>query len=426
MAVDTPARIAVIGAGPIGLEAALYARYLGYDVEIYERGRVAEHVLSWGHARMFTPFGLNRSPLGLAALRAQDPAYQPPADEELLIGRQFARRYLIPLAQSDLLADSLRDQTEVVAVGRDGPLAGDLVGDESRGDYNFRLLLASTRPDDHGRQRTAQADVIIDTTGTYGNHNWLGHGGIPALGELAAQSHIEYGLADVLGAARDEYAGRNILLVGDGYSAATNLVALAELAAQAPDTWITWVTRAECDVKSPQPIAPIADDRLSERRRVTQMANSLASSDANHVTLQSGTTLDAVTWHADLGRFSVRLLGKHVGELEFDRVVANVGFQADWRLHAGLHVDTCYVSGGLRKLAAALAAAPSPDALEGHLLGREVLMQPEPNFYVLGAKSYGRDSRFFISAGLEQIREAFAIIGDRADLDLYATMAGHD
>ncbi len=425
MAVDTPARIAVLGAGPIGLEAALYARYLGYDVDIYERGSVAEHVLRWGHVRMFTPFGMNRSPLGLAALRAQEPTYEAPADEELLSGRQFARRYLLPLAQSDLLADSLREHTEVVAIGRDGPLIGDLAGDETRGDYNFRLLLASTNPEDHGRQRTAEADVIIDATGTFGHHNWLGHGGIPALGELAAETHIEYGLADVLGTARDEYAGRNILLVGGGYSAAANLVALAELAAQAPDTWITWVTRGECDEKSPQPIAPIADDRLSERQRVTQIANSLASSDANHVTPLGGTTVDAVAWHADLGRFSVRFLGRHAGELEFDRIVANVGYHADWQLHAELHIDTSYESGGPRKLAAELATVSGPDGFEGRPPGSGTLIQPEPNFYVLGAKSYGRDSRFFITDGLEQVRALFAIIGDRASLDLYATMAGH-
>ncbi len=36
MAVDTPAVIAIIGAGPIGLEAALYGRYLGYDVRLFD------------------------------------------------------------------------------------------------------------------------------------------------------------------------------------------------------------------------------------------------------------------------------------------------------------------------------------------------------------------------------------------------------
>ena len=93
MAVDTPARIAVLGAGPIGLEAALYARFLGYDVNIYERGNVADNILRWGHVRMFSPFGMNRSTLGLAALRAQDESYQPPGDEEFLTGLEYLDRY---------------------------------------------------------------------------------------------------------------------------------------------------------------------------------------------------------------------------------------------------------------------------------------------------------------------------------------------
>src|SRR2546421_4457964 len=113
MELDTPARIAILGAGPIGLEAALYARYLGYDVDVYERGQVAEHVRRWGHARMFTPFRLNRSPLALAALQAQDGNWRPPADEAFLTGREFADRYLIPLAQSDLLSDSIHTGVEV-------------------------------------------------------------------------------------------------------------------------------------------------------------------------------------------------------------------------------------------------------------------------------------------------------------------------
>ncbi len=41
MTLDPPGRIAVIGAGPLGLEAALYGRYLGYDVQVFEQGDVA-------------------------------------------------------------------------------------------------------------------------------------------------------------------------------------------------------------------------------------------------------------------------------------------------------------------------------------------------------------------------------------------------
>ena len=72
MFVEPPATIAVLGAGPIGLEAALYARFLGYDVLLFERGNVAENVRQWGHVRMFSPFHMNATPLGLQALGAQD------------------------------------------------------------------------------------------------------------------------------------------------------------------------------------------------------------------------------------------------------------------------------------------------------------------------------------------------------------------
>jgi hypothetical protein len=55
--------------------------------------------------------------------------------------------------------------------------------------------------------------------------------------------------------------------------------------------------------------------------------------------------------------------------------------------------------------------------------GPQALLNPEPDFYILGAKSYGRNSRFLIATGLKQIRDLFTIIGDREDLDLYTSMA---
>ena len=60
-------RIAVIGAGPVGLEAALYARTLGLPTTLYERGRVGEYLHYWGHVRLFSPFGMNATTLGRTA-----------------------------------------------------------------------------------------------------------------------------------------------------------------------------------------------------------------------------------------------------------------------------------------------------------------------------------------------------------------------
>jgi len=158
MAVDTPARIAVLGAGPTGLEAALYARFLGYEVDVYERGGICENVLNWGHVRLFSPFRLNRSTLGLSAIRAQTHDWVPPDDEALLTGRETVEQYLRPLAETDLLAGSVHEQTEVLAIGRAGSLKGDLVGDDSRSDTSFRILTRGAR----GEERVGSADVVID------------------------------------------------------------------------------------------------------------------------------------------------------------------------------------------------------------------------------------------------------------------------
>lgn len=417
MAIDTPARIAVLGAGPVGLEAALYARYLGYEVDLYERGRVAEHLLRWGHVRLFTPWQQNVSPLAVAALRNQDGSWRPSDGDALLTGREFAARYLVPLAQSDLLVDSLRLGTEVLAVGREGKLKGDHVGEPAREDGDFRLLLR----DGAGNESTAAADVVIDATGTYSQHNWAGASGIPAASELAAGGEIEYGLPDVLGRDRERYAGKKVLVVGAGYSAATTVVALAQLAREAAGTEAVWITRRASE-SSGGPIVVIEHDRLAERDRLARAANALAADASSVVEHRPATMIDSIDRRSD-GRLAVRLAGESE-TIEVDRVIANVGYRPDNRLYAELQVHECYASGGPMKLAAALLGGDSQDCLDQTPHGPQSLLNPEPDFYILGAKSYGRNSQFLLSVGLAQVRDLFSIIGDRADLDLYSTMGG--
>ncbi len=69
-------RLAILGAGPIGLEAALYAHHLQLPFTVYERGRVGEHVQRWGHVKLFSPFGMNATSLGLSAISASFRAIQ--------------------------------------------------------------------------------------------------------------------------------------------------------------------------------------------------------------------------------------------------------------------------------------------------------------------------------------------------------------
>src|SRR5277367_5329991 len=112
---DLP-RIAILGAGPIGLEAALYARKLQFPVTVYERGRIGEHLQRWGHVRMFSPFGLNVSPLGRETILAENAKHAFPADGDCITGRQHFTAYLEPLAKSGVLRDCLKGDTQVLQV----------------------------------------------------------------------------------------------------------------------------------------------------------------------------------------------------------------------------------------------------------------------------------------------------------------------
>ncbi len=76
------------------------------------------------------------------------------------------------------------------------------------------------------------------------------------------------------------------------------------------------------------------------------------------------------------------------------------------------------------KLAASLLAASADaggDCLKLGGFGPDVLINPEPDFFILGMKSYGRNSAFLLGAGYEQVRDTFRLLTGQAGLDLYST-----
>ena len=140
---DTP-RVAVLGAGPIGLEAALYARRLGLPAIVYERGRIAEHWQRWGHVRLFSPFSMNTTHLGRAAIKAEHARHDFPGDNDCITAKQHFDLYLQPLSQLDEMRDCLRTGVEVLHIGRQGYLKHEAPGDALRGKQPFRLLVRGT------------------------------------------------------------------------------------------------------------------------------------------------------------------------------------------------------------------------------------------------------------------------------------------
>jgi thioredoxin reductase len=405
-------RIAILGAGPVGLEAALYAAALKLPFTVYERGRPGEHLHQWGHVRLFSPFGMNSTPLGRARVRADHPDHDLPADGDILTGREHLSAYLEPLASSPLLRDYLQAQTAVLRVGRRGFLKGESPGDGRRAGQPFRLLLR----DGKGRERVEEADVVLDCTGTYGRHRWLGEGGIPAVGEIAAQPHIAYGLEDVLGERRAAYADKSVLVVGDGYSAATTVCNLAALGQKHAGTWVIWLARGA----GSQPIKRYVNDPLRERDGVAVRANMLATRGDANVEFHPQAVVESVESAGPDKGFKVgAVCAGRAMMWEVDRVVANVGYTPDTELYRELQVHECYASLGPMALAAALLKHAGGDCLAVPSQGPAALRNPEPNFFILGAKSYGRNSNFLLRAGFEQVRDAFTLITGKADLDLY-------
>jgi len=204
-------QIAVIGAGPVGLEAALYARRAGYDVLLIEQGEVAANVAKWGHVLLFSPFGMNSSEQGRQAIQTTWPEKVLPDDGAYLTGKEHRDQYLLPLSQLPELQDCIREQCVVRSIGRSRFLKSDLVDNTKRSAEPFRLLV-----EHEGQETVIEADLVLDCSGTYGTHNWLGNGGIPAPGERQVLSAENYLLPDILNSEHARFLGKRTLVVGSG------------------------------------------------------------------------------------------------------------------------------------------------------------------------------------------------------------------
>jgi hypothetical protein len=61
-------------------------------------------------------------------------------------------------------------------------------------------------------------------------------------------------------------------------------------------------------------------------------------------------------------------------------------------------------------LAGALMGEVGADCLAQPALGIDALRNPEPRFFVLGVKSYGRNSTYLLRVGWEQVQEVFGAL----------------
>jgi thioredoxin reductase len=403
MPLPAPNSLAVVGAGPVGLEAALAALDRGFDVHVFERGEVGEHPLAWGHVRMFTPWRMNLGPVSRTHLERS--GWTSPEAERCPTGRELAEEYLQPLAALPELQGRVHTHAQVVAASRRGALKGEPSGAARRA-FPFRLLVR----DSAGRENYIHAFSLIDASGTYGNPNRAGTGGIPARSELYLAPQMSYHVDDVLGLKRARHAGKRTMVIGSGASAATVVADLATLADQAEGTACVWVTRRGADAVYPE----VPGDPLPERRALAARARALLQGGHPAVTHVGGAEVEGFEYNSATHRYRVQLaLGEQARVEEVDHVIVNTGFAPDASIYRELQVHECYASLGPMNLSAALLGAqggPSGDCLQVPAFGPDVLRNPEPDFFIVGAKSFARYSSFLLETGWRQVAEVVEML----------------
>ncbi|MFF5217674.1 NAD(P)-binding domain-containing protein [Micromonospora sp. NPDC000442] len=383
--------VAVIGAGPVGLAAAahLHERALPYTVLEAGDGAGAA-VRQWAHVRVFSPWRYNIDP---AARRLLDEAgWVAPDLEALPTGADLVENYLQPLANLPQLKPHLRYGARVEAISR---LGYDRLRTTGRENAPFLLRLTD------GQEILARA--VIDASGTWDTPNVLGASGLPAQGQTDAAAHLEHALPDVLGTDRARFAGRHTLVVGAGHSAANTLLSLAELASAVPGTEVTWAIRS----LSPTRTYGGGDaDALPARGALG--ARLRAHVDAGHIRLLTGFSVHAIT--PTDGRVAVTVRrGDAQEQVTVDRIVAATGFRPDHAIAAELRLDLDPIMGATRALAPLIDPNEhSCGTVPPH--GVDELAHPEPGYYAVGMKSYGRAPTFLMATGYEQTRSVVAAL----------------
>jgi thioredoxin reductase len=391
--------VAVIGAGPVGLAAAAHLIERNIPVKVYEAGSsIATNVRDWGHVRLFSPWRLNIDDAARAILKRN--SWQEPRADGLPTGNDLHHAYLEPLANAAEMEGVIELNATVQAVSRQGVSK---VVTRGRDERSFALAIRN------GRLRVDEARAVIDASGTWQNPNPLGATGFAAVGEPEAADFIDYGIPDVLGTDRAKYGGTRVLVVGAGHSAANVLIDLARLAESDIGTALTWAVRGENPARV---FGGNRADQLAARGRLGRDLKALA--DGGRLKLITGFAAHDVL-KTDGGIIVRSWSPQGLTQLgPFDHIVVAAGQRPNLEMTRELRLEL----DPWLECPKALGPAIDPNlhscgTVPPH--GYRELAHPEPGYFAVGMKSYGRAPTFLMATGYEQVRSVAAYLA--GDLD---------
>jgi thioredoxin reductase len=383
--------VVVIGAGPQGLAAAAHLVEREQPVLVLEAGESAAAAVSqWGHVRLFSEWS---ELVDKAAARMLEPTGWDAPTTGYPTGAQWISGYLAPLAAA--LGDRIRYGSRVVGVSRRGR---DRLVDAGRAEQPFTVHVEAA----DGTEDRVDARAVIDASGTWSTPNPAGADGLPALGERAAAELLDYRIPDYR--ARTKYEGTHSVVVGSGHSAVTAVIALGRIARRDPSTKVTWVLRRGTVGNT---FGGGEADELPARGRLGITAKEFV--DAGLIDLVTGFRVEKIARHGD----QVLLTSEDGRTLApADHVAVLTGFRPDLSFLSELRLEL----DATLQAPVRIAAEVDPNLHScGSVAatGAADLAQPEPNFYLVGAKSYGRAPTFLALTGYEQVRSVVAeLAGD--------------
>lgn len=361
-------RVAVIGAGPMGIAAALGARARGHDVTVLERAEVGASLRTWGPVRFFSPLSMNVSPRMRELLGSQ-----PLDDDALLTGPEYVDRVLLPLA----LHVDVRTGRNVIAIGRRGLTRADYAGHPLRAERPFRIVCDNDEVFD--------AEVVLDASGGFTVPRAIGLGGLPAIGETRLSSKPIRTLGELAAA---DLAGKRVLVVGHGHSAANAIAFL-----QKRDVQVVWAVRSA----NRRPCEEVPNDPLPERASVVARANALAETPPASLRVERRAMIEGVAQNN--GHVDVAFSGGRV--VAADVIAAFTGYRPDGRFLSELAVEISPVTEGGARLHRAIANVT--DCLSVPAVKPEDLRTGEERFFFVGSRSYGRSRTFLLQTGFAQL-----------------------